>query len=309
MDTVEAFERDIMYQVTDLKKFSQSLNVKKINVEQQQRCIFTGAGDSFVAALIAELASDNRIQCVDPMDICINPTVVKERFLYTVSVSGNTRANIDATTIANKVAEKTIAITADGNSRLAKICDEVIELNFRSSNILTAGSIGFAASMFACLSLVKDLRLGDIKRLFVQAKKDAERIEVSGHMYIVGSWVTFPLAIYGSAKLYEVLGIKAQYAMLEQFCHMELFSMRRGDTVLVLTSNDDNISKLMEKLLDKDYNVLICKPEGNNLEEKLLYHTMVLQQLALQNVKRQKFNECYFMRNKKLKSISSKLIY
>ena len=71
----------------------------------------------------------------------------------------------------------------------------------------------------------------------------------------------------------------------------------------------DAISKLMEKLLDKDYNVLICKPKGNNLEEKLLYHTMVLQQLALQNVKRQKFNECYFMRNKKLKSISSKLIY
>ncbi|MEE8132743.1 MAG: hypothetical protein V3T40_04115 [Nitrososphaerales archaeon] len=308
MNTIEAFEQDIMYQVIGLKKFLHSLNIEKIDVDQQERCVFTGAGDSFAAALIVELASNNRIHCIDPTDICINPLTVKDRSLYTVSVSGNTKANIAAARVANKVAEKTIAITAHPDSRLADICDEVIELKFRYSDILTAGSIGFNACMLACLSFVKKVYLGDVKRLFNQAQKEAENVPVSDHMYIVGSWITFPLAMYGSAKMYEVFGIKAQCAMLEQFCHMELFSLRKKDTVLILAA-DNNANTLSEKLLDDGYNVLICKPKGKNLEEKLLYHTMFLQLAVLQNVKKQKLEECYFIRNKKLRAISSSMIY
>ncbi|MGH9909432.1 MAG: hypothetical protein ACRD32_02210, partial [Nitrososphaerales archaeon] len=208
MNTLEAFEQDIIYQVTDLKKLLHSLNIKQISVDQQERCVFTGAGDSFAAALITELASSNRIRCIDPLVICVNPSTVKDRFLYTISVSGNTKANIAAARVANKVAEKTVAITANAESKLANICDDIVELKFRNSGILTAGSIGFTACMLTCLSFVRKVNLGDVKRLFNRAQKEAYRVKISEHMHIVGSWFAYPLAMYGSAKMYEVFGIK-----------------------------------------------------------------------------------------------------
>lgn len=309
MNTIEAFEREIKYQVTDLKKFLGSSNIKCIERGQQERCIFTGAGDSYAVALIAELASDNRINCIDPMDVCINPSVLKGKFLYTISVSGRTSANIEAAKVANKVAERIIAITADANSKLANICDEVIELKFRSSGIQTAGSIGFTACMLACLALVRNVHISNIKQLFKQAEKSADNITVNDNMYLVGSWITYPLAIYGSAKMYEVFGIKAQYAMLEQFCHMELFSLKKSDMVLLLPADENkNASELSKKLINSDYNVIVLEPYGNNLEEKLLYHAMLLQLIALKNAKKRHLTDCYFV-NTDLRDISSSLIY
>lgn len=311
MNTIEAFEQDIMYQVTDLKKLLHSLNIKQLSVDQQGRCVFTGAGDSFTSALITELASNNRIRCIDPMVICVNPSTVKDRFLYTISVSGNTKANIAAARVANRVAEKTVAVTANAESKLANICDDVVELRFRNSGILTAGSIGFTACMLTCLSLVRKVNLGDVKRLFNRAQKQAGGVRASDHIYLVGSWFTYPLAMYGSAKMYEVFGIKAQYAMLEQFCHMELFSVKKDDTILILTTGDDDdkADELSAKLVKDGYNALVFKPEGRNLEERALYHAMLLQLIALQNAKKQSLDECYFVRNDKLRAISSSLIY
>lgn len=313
MNTLEAFEQDIIYQVTDLKKLLHSLNIKQISIDQQEQCVFTGAGDSFAAALITELASSNRIRCIDPTVICVNPLTVKDRFLYTISVSGNTKANIAAARVANKVAEKTVAITANAESKLANICDDTVELKFRNSGILTAGSIGFTACMLTCLSLVRKVNLGDVKKLFNQAQKEAGRVKVvSEHMHMVGNWFTYPLAMYGSAKMYEVFGIKAQYAMLEQFCHTELFSVKKDDTILILTTSGDDDNKadeLSAKLMKDGYNALVFKPEGRNLEERALYYAMLSQMIALQNAKKQNLEECYFVRNEKLRTISSSLIY
>ena len=311
MNTIEAFEQDIIYQVTDLKKLLHSLNIKQISIDQQERCVFTGAGDSFAAALITELASSNRIRCIDPLVICVNPSTVKDRFLYTISVSGNTKANIAAARVANKVAEKTVAITANAESKLANICDDIVELKFRNSGILTAGSIGFTACMLTCLSFVRKVNLGDVKRLFNQAQKEAYRVKISEHMHIVGSWFAYPLAMYGSAKMYEVFGIKTQYAILEQFCHMELFSVKKDDTILILATGDgdDKADELSAKLAKDNYNVLVFRPEGRNLDERALYYAMLLQLMALQNAKKQNLEECYFVRNDKLRTISSSLIY
>lgn len=307
MNTIEAFERDIMYQVTDLANFLRTLDVKKIDASKQERCVFTGAGDSFAVALLTEMVSDNRARCIDPMDICADPSSIRNRFLYAVSVSGNTKANIAAASVANKVAERTIAVTANAQSKLAGICDDVIELRFRSSGILTAGSIGFTACMLACMSLVREVHVNDVKKIFRWAERDASGIEISDHTYIVGSHITYPLAMYGTAKMYEVFGTKAQYTRLEQFCHMELFSIKKNDSILILA--DESANGLYAKLADAGYRAVNCKPRGKNLEEKLLYYTMLLQLIALNNAKSRHIKECYFMTNDKLRSVSSSLIY
>ncbi|MEM2759499.1 MAG: hypothetical protein QXU32_03705 [Nitrososphaerales archaeon] len=308
MNTIDSFEREIIYQLTDLKELLRRLEIKQISPDQQEKCVFTGAGDSFAATMIVEAASNYRIRCIDPSYIRLNPLTVKDRILYTVSVSGSTKANIEAAKIAKKVALGTIAITANTNSKLAKICDQVVELKFRNSGVLTAGSIGFTACMLACLLFVKRVHLGNVKDLFRLARKEADNLKISQHMFIVGSLLSYPLSMYGCAKMYEVLGIKAQYAMLEQFCHMELFSVKKSDTIMILT-NASKENELYSKLKSAGYNVYVSKSKGNNLEQKLLYHALFLQLVTLLNAKKQNLRECYFVRNDKLRNISSALIY
>ncbi len=308
MNTIEAYEQEIRYQITDLKKFVNESKIKKLSIKDQERCIITGAGDSFAAAMVAEYASNDRVRCIDPMNICMNPSTVENRLLYTLSVSGSTRANLEAVKIAKGRAAKRIAITAKRESKLAKVCDEVIELKFRNSGMLTAGSIGFTASMLVCLLLVSDVRIGDVKKLFESAKSDAGKARLSDHAYIIGSGITYPLAMYGCAKIYEVLGIRAQYAMLEQFCHMELFSVKNGDTILIL-SHDDKAKELCSKLAGDGYNAVAFGPKGKTLTENLLYYSLLLQLLVLYTAKRLKLGECYFITKDRLRKISSSLIY
>lgn len=196
----------------------------------------------------------------------------------------------------------------DTDSKLAKVCDEVIELKFRNSGMLTAGSISFTTGMLTCLSLVSDVKIHSVKKLFEIAETDADKVKLSDHVYILGSWITYPLAMYGCAKMYEVLGIRAQCAMLEQFCHMELFSVKNNDTILVL-SDDKKTKELSSKLVNDGYKALAFKPKGKTLAEDLLYYSMFLQLIALHTAKRLKLDECYFITNDRLRKTSSSLIY
>jgi hypothetical protein len=44
--------------------------------------------------------------------------------------------------------------------------------------------------------------------------------------------------MYAAAKLYEFFGARAQYQRLEEFSHMELFSLKAGDAVNILGGSD-----------------------------------------------------------------------
>lgn len=307
MNTIEAYEQEIRFQISELTRFLHESKIKKLSDKDQERCILIGTGDSFAAAMVAEFVS-NKVRCIDPSNICLNPSIVKDKLLYALSISGNTKANIEAVKSATKHATGTISITANRESKLAKICNKVIELKFKSMGILTAGSISFTTSMLACLSLVRNVKITDAERLFDSAESDAEGIQLNSHVYLLGNWITYPLAMYGCAKMYEVLGMKAQHVMLEQFCHMQLFSVKEGDTILIL-SNDDKAKDLSAKLVNDGYNSHIFEPKGKTLEDNLLYYSFLLQLIVLNNAKRLQLKECYFITNNKLREISSSLIY
>jgi len=308
MNTIDAYEQEIRFQISDLPRFVRQSKIKKLNIKDQERCVLTGTGDSFAAAMVTEFASNKKVQCVDPMDICLSPSIAKDKLLYAVSISGNTKANIEAVKAVTKHASRTIAITANRESKLAKICNKAIELKFKNVGVLTAGSISFTASMMACLSLIRNIKITGVEKLFGTAESDAKTIDLSGHVYILGNWITYPLAMYGCAKIYEVLGMKAQHVMLEQFCHMQLFSIKEGDTILIL-SNDNKAKELSAKLVNDGYKALILEPKGKSLEDNLLYYTFLLQLIVLNNAKRLQLKECYFITNNKLREISSSLIY
>lgn len=301
MNALEAYEEEINYQLEELPRIIASMNNLK-DEEEQYRCIFTGAGDSYAAALEAVYASNHRAKFIDPLELSLKPEFAKDALLYIISVSGSTGANIAAAKATRGLCRR-IAITANANSSLAEESDEIIEVRYKNLGVLTAGSIGFTSTLLAALSIVHELKISDMKKIFYAAKDN--NIQLKNHIYIVGHDITYPLSIYATAKIYEVLGFKAQYCMLEQFCHMELFSLSRDDTVLFLT-DIEKADSLYNKL---DCNKYIITPYNKHFLDNILYYTFLIQFMTLKNAKILGLIDCYFAINERIRSISSNLIY
>src|ERR687898_2538179 len=153
MNAIDAMQAEIEYQVQDLHKLD--LSSSPVNDS-----LFVGSGDSYIAGLAAQYFSGSHAFCCYPIDIIKNPLLAKSRNLFIVSISGNTQANIMAAKIAKKHGASNItALTARPSSRLAKFCDQIIELKYRNTGIATAGTISFTASMIKCISLITQLHL------------------------------------------------------------------------------------------------------------------------------------------------------
>ena len=226
MNTIDAFENDIRLQIKFLNIFKKQ---KPISVKNQNNIIFTGSGDSLASAKLAESFSNLRVKSLDPLDLLKNPSILKNKTIYFISISGKTITNIKA----SKKAKKAIAITGNSQSILAKNCDSTILLQSPNSIIFTAGSISFLESALTCISLVYPITISKTKEIFEKASHDAKNQKIGKRIFVVGNLHTFPIAMYCAAKFYEVLGYDAHFEHIEQFSHMELFSTKKGDTIII----------------------------------------------------------------------------
>jgi fructoselysine-6-P-deglycase FrlB-like protein len=220
MNTIEAYENDIKLQSEFLKNFKKQ---KPLPVNQQKDVIFTGSGDSLASAKLAESFSDFKVKSMDPLDLLKNKSIVKNKTVYFVSISGNTISNIKVA----KVAKKSIAITSKLQSRLAKSCSTSILLQSPNSDVFTAGSISFLESALTCISLVCPTVISNSEAIFKKAYSDAKKSKTGKRIFVLGNMTTFPVAMYCAAKFYELLGFDAHFEHIEQFSHMELFSAKK----------------------------------------------------------------------------------
>jgi glucosamine--fructose-6-phosphate aminotransferase (isomerizing) len=313
MNSIDAMEIEIRYQVKELPKLKLP---KQTNAED---CVIVGAGDSYIAALIAHHASNRRAICCNPMEIVHNPEITKRRHqLYIVSVSGNTKANILAAKVAKEQKNVlTTAITAKPESKLAKNCDEIIELRYRSTGALTAGTIGFTSSTLACLSLVRRVDcLDDSYRIYKQTNDEVETLinnpsEKSSYYIFLGNGILFPVAIYGTLKMNEVFGSKSLAYPIEELCHSPIFSVKGNDKIIILKNKEycsDDIIILNEKLNKMNFSS-ICIDCSGSMIETLLKSIFFLQLFILKLAVKQGIKDCYFLQNKDILKLSSDFIY
>jgi len=238
MKTLEAFENDVLLQIP----FLQNMNLQKqLSLKKQQKAIFCGSGDSFAAALLAEAFSNYNARAADPLDLLKNPSVIKNKDAYIISISGNTTSNVKAATLFKNAT----AITSHPTSKLVKACSKKIPLDYPSSGVFTSGSIGFISSALTCISLVSKFRVRGVIELFKKALLESKKVKLGKNVFILGNLQTFPIAMYGAAKFYEVLGTNVNYSRIEQFSHMELFSAKRGDTVIIFEEKNTHNSRIM----------------------------------------------------------------
>lgn len=324
LDTIDAYRQEIHMQVPYLKDVSFTRDI--LDDQTQQKTIFSGSGDSFVSALLAQYFSNGRARAIDPSDLLCNPYLVDLRRLYLVSISGNTIANIRAA----KQCGDCIAITANPNSRLVRSAKgRHVYLDFPHTGVTTAGSISFVASALACISLVCNLRsvgMSGVHHTFERARRDASKIKISGTLYILGNILTYPLAMYAAAKFYEVLGYDARYVRIEQFSHMELFASCKDDTVLIFEAPNARTSHLADALCDASINAVV--PNGAESKEpvlsakgpkdpafvadcvtQMLYYAFLSQMLTLNIADSSCLKDCHYFTSADLLRASNASIY
>jgi len=302
MRTISAFEKEIKMQINFLQEF---VPQKILSKSQQKKTVFCGAGDSFVAAQIAEVFSDFRARAFDPLDLLKNRKLVKNSTLYLISISGNTISNVKLA----KVIKNSIAITRDPRSRLAKNCKKIIILHYENSGVFTAGSISFLASLMTCLSLVSKISVREISTICKNANMQSKRASLRGKIFLLGNLHTYPIAMFGAAKLYEVIGLDAHYERLEQFSHTGLFSAKKGDTVIIF-ENKNKYNVMLTNILKRyGLNVICFDPKTKIIQEKILFFIFVSEFLALYHAKKKNQKDVYFVKAKKLRDASSSIIY
>ncbi len=301
MNTIEAYEKDIELQLDFLKSFRKQI---PLSYNQQKDAIFSGSGDSLVSAMLAESFSCGMVKVLDPLDLYKNKQLVKSKHIYFVSISGNTLTNIKVA----KIAKRVTAITSKPESRLAKASDETILLTAPNNQIFTAGSISFLDSALTCISLVKKISIPKDSKLFSKAKTDAKKAKVSKRIFVLGNLFTFPMAMYCAAKFYEILGYDAHYSRIEQFSHMELFSVQKGDTVIIFEEKNSHNKQLGRNLKKVGINVIHPSMPSAKMSQ-MIYCTFFSQLLALFEAKKKRKKDCHFVTAKKIRNVSNQMIY
>ena len=301
MNTIQAFEKDIALQPNFLKSFK---NQKTLSSNQQKNSFFSGSGDSLVSAMLAESFSQGLVHAMDPLDLYKNKQLVKSKHVYFVSISGNTITNIKVA----KSAKKSIAITSKPQSRLAKASDDTILLSAPNSGIFTAGSISFLESALTCISLVKKINISNNVKLLSKAKLDAKKFKITKRIFVLGNLYTYPLAMYCAAKFYELLGYSVQYSKIEQFSHMELFSAKKGDTVIIFEDRHSHSKQLATHLKKIGINVIHPDMPTEKLSQ-MFYCLFFSQFITLFEAKKKKKKDCHFVLAKNIRNVSNQMIY
>ena len=300
MNSIKAYENDILLQLDFLKSFKKQ---KTLSANQQKNILFSGSGDSLVSSLLAESFSGGLVKAMDPLDLYQNKGLVKSKHVYFVSISGNTITNIKVA----KIAKKATAITSQSQSRLAIASDNSILLNSPNSGIFTAGSISFLESALTCISLVKNIKIPNVS-LFRKAELSAKKSKISKRIFVLGSLYTFPVAMYCAAKFYEILGYDVHYSRIEQFSHMELFSAKKGDTVIIFEEKNAHTIQLGKNLKKIGINVIHPSIPSEKLSQ-VVFCTFFSQLIPLYEAKKKGKKECHFVTAKKIRDVSNRMIY
>jgi glucosamine--fructose-6-phosphate aminotransferase (isomerizing) len=301
VSTITAFESEITMQLEFLEHFQSQ---KQLSIQNQQKAVFCGTGDSFASAQLGEVFSNFRVKALDPLDMSKYKKLLSNHHLYLISISGNTISNIQLA----RQSKISTAITANPKSKLANVCNGIIPLKFDNTGIQTAGSISFLASALTCISLVTRFKMPNYAKLYKMAF-DVSKKPIHGRVYVLGNLYSYPIAMFCAAKLQEVLGADVRYERIEQFSHMGLFSSRKGDTVLIFEKKNNHNEKLVRQIKKCGLHPILVDPQINDPIGQVIFFIFVSEFLSLHLAKIKNIKECFFVEEKKLRNASSSMIY
>lgn len=303
---------EIWNQKEDLPLFASRLRKSHSEIHDPTKLVFVGSGDSYAVSIFAQELSEGQSIAFDPYQLSRNITRIRNKTLVITSVSGRTQANVDLAKKARRYARKTIAVTANDQSPLARACDETLPLRYRSPRILTSGTISFTSSLIACAFLLGKLPgKVDVSTSLKRGASWAKNTRIgSGSFFFVGSSVNYALARFGAAKIQEVIGVKADADYSEQLGHARLFTIdRRSDNIVCVSTDGDRVKELERILSRTGFRTELLKVAGRNGLDSTLEAAIHLQQLALRQAETRGMKEYAFLLDRRRLILSNQLIY
>lgn len=246
--------------------------------------IFVGAGDSYAAALAAFYSSRGRCIALDPGTLAGAPEIAEGLEVFFISVSGRTASNVKAAGEVRRLAKRTTTLTAAVESKLATLTDSVVRLPVAYAP-RTPGLLSFSLSFAAVLQIVGGPTTCDYQRALRNAKKESLRISKGkGTTYFLGNALAYPVALYAAAKVYEFLRARAHAELLEEFSHLELFSLRKSDAVNAFSCFDPlgMSGRLAKALKGIGFESHVVPSLGSSDMERL-FHSVFAVQLSVLN--------------------------
>ncbi|OLD13499.1 MAG: hypothetical protein AUI50_08945 [Crenarchaeota archaeon 13_1_40CM_2_52_14] len=311
--SIQAMAEEISNQMQDVPRFASHLRETRVPEPHPSKFVFAGSGDSYAAALFAQELSRGRAAASDPYELMRSIKTTKRKNLVIVSVSGKTRANIDLARRAKRFARKRVAITSNPDSPLARQCDEVLPLEYRSAGVTTAGTISFTCSLMACAFLFRQLpKTLNVRAILGESAHWAksQTLVGTGSFLFIGSGVNYALSNYGAAKVREVLGAKAEAEYPEQLGHARLFTIdKKRDCIICISSGQDKARRLYELLNKGGFRTSLLADPNANIVQTSLKVAIYLQQLALAVARKRGMKTCAFLSDRRKLELSSKMIY
>jgi hypothetical protein len=272
--------------------------------------IFSGAGDSYAAAIAGFYASRGHCIALDPYTLASEPSVSEGVEVFFISVSGRTSSNLKAAAAVKRYARKTTVVTASEASPLTKGADEVVRLPMEYLP-RTPGMLSFTLSALAVLKMAGANGAWDFRGAFRRAKVDSRRLLLgSATTYLLGNSLAHAAALYGAAKVYEILGARAHAEVLEEFSHLELFSATPSDSVDVFSSFDPAgmAAKLSRALAKEGYCSGILPSWGTSPGEKFFHTVFATQLWCLEEARRAGLDRPRFLTGAKRLRVSDSMI-
>jgi hypothetical protein len=273
--------------------------------------VFVGAGDSYAASLIVSYMSSGRFLAYDPYVVLASPGLSKGRDVFFISVSGRTMSNVAAAKSLRGAARRT-GITSDASSPLAKEVDEVILLPY-VSRPRTVGTLSFTLSLLATMKLAFGKLNCDFQGAFREGRRLSDELLISrrGTTYFLGNQGAYGVSVYAAAKVYEILGAKAHAELLEEFSHLELFSLKHADAVNILDSFDPAGvgARLHEALEERNYESSTVRPKSSDPFAQLFSMIFAIQLRILSVAKLKGSSEPYFAGAQDKLDVSDRMIY
>lgn len=273
--------------------------------------ILVGAGDSYCAALCASYLSRSESIVLDPYEMITNPKLARSKAVIVISVSGRTKANVAAARSVKGIASQIVGVTANAASPLAKEVDKTILLPYEYQPRVP-GMASFALSLaYSARLLSVKLSLG-FDRVRSEGSRVSRQLKFSnsGSTFFLGNRALFAVSMYAAAKLYEFFGAKAQYQRLEEFSHMELFSLDANDAINIYDGFDPSrISGALYRSLKKAGYATGLAPVGQNGVKSVFLAVFATQFAVLRWVKHSKIKRPYILDAGKKLVTSDSMIY
>lgn len=301
MNSIEALKLDFKSQINELGNIN--------NEKMFDECIYVGSGDSFVAGLIAEYLTQ-KCKCYSPSDL-INSRLLEGMTYCFISVTGKTTANIKLARRAKESGLKTAVVTANENSKLAQVCDQLVPLNITKVKTPTAGFSTFVANVITCLQLLGIDLPNKFNHWHMNARQHSLELSESlilpdDTVHIMGNNVLYPLALYASFQMAEFFGTTAVEHKLEEFCHSPIFGLKKSHHLWILGQNETQISRMLKRL---GPNFTYFELQNPDIFSQLFQSIFFVQNLILLLAERYRYTELKYVTMKDVLRTSSDIIY